>query len=969
MKKVSLLTGRKYNLFDYVGDPNAERVIISMGSSCETIEEVVNYLNARGDSVGLVKVRLFRPFSARHLLAVIPATAARITVLDRTKEPGAPGDPLYQDVCTAFMEQGEMPSIVNGRYGLGSKEFTPSMVRAVFDNMNGMAPKNHFTVGITDDVTHTSLDVEPGFDVAPEGTVQCKFWGLGADGTVGANKSAIKIIGDNTDMYAQAYFAYDSKKSGGVTISHLRFGKTPIKSTYLIDSADYIACHNPAYVNIYDVLEGIKTGGTFMLNSPWSLEEMEEKLPVAMRRTIARKKLKFYNIDAVKIAVDAGLGGRINMIMQTAFFKAANVIPVDEAIAYLKDQIKKLFGKKGDKIVNMNNAAVDKSLDHLVEVRYPAGWADAGVSAATAVDEPAWVTDVMRPMLAQQGDKLPVSAFSPDGIFPVGTTQYEKRGVAINVPEWIMENCIQCNQCAMVCPHAAIRPVLVTDDELKDAPEGFEAKNALGKELKQYKFRVQVFTEDCMGCGNCADICPAKKTALVMKPLGTQIGMQVPNQRYASSLPVREGLVARNTVKGSQFYQPLLEFSGACAGCGETPYAKLLTQLFGERMVIGNATGCSSIWGGSAPAIPYCVNEEGCGPTWGNSLFEDPAEFTYGMFLGQLQQRQVLADRVTQAMDADIDPNLKEAMQAWLDNMKDADGSRRYGNQVREMLFAYEGNPLLDRIAGLAAYFTKRSYWIFVGDGSAYDISFGGIDHVLATGEDINVIVYDTEVYSNTGGQSSKATPTGSIAKFAASGKKTAKKDLGGMAMTYGYVYVASVGMGANKQQLIKAFTEAESYDGPSLIMAYAPCINHGIKKGMGKTQEETDLAVKCGYWPLYRYSPMLKAEGKNPFVLDSKDPDGSLQVFLAGEVRYAALQKMFPDEAKKLHTRLEGEFADRYTALKRKAETAYAPAQPSGELAAAVEGDGDACTLAGTAEHAGRAGAGDACDDGRAGK
>ena len=968
LKKVSALTGRNYKLFDYVGDPNADRVIVSMGSSCETIEEVVDYLNARGESVGLVKVRLYRPFSAKHLLAVIPATAARITILDRTKEPGAPGDPLYQDVCTAFMEQGEMPSIVNGRYGLGSKEFTPSMVKAVFDNMNGMAPRNHFTVGITDDVTHTSLDVAPGLDVAPEGTVQCKFWGLGADGTVGANKSAIKIIGDNTDMYAQAYFAYDSKKSGGVTISHLRFGKTPIKSTYLIDSADYIACHNPAYVNTYDLLEGIKVGGTFMLNSPWSLADMEEKLPVAMRRTIARKKLKFYNIDAVKIAGDVGLGGRINMIMQTAFFKAANVIPVNEAIAYLKDQIHKLFSKKGDKIVNMNNEAVDKTLDHLVEVKVPASWADAGLVAAIAGDEPEWVTEVMRPMLSQQGDKLPVSAFSPDGIFPVGTTQYEKRGVAINVPEWVMENCIQCNQCAMVCPHAAIRPVLVTADELKAAPEGFEAKKALGKELKEYQFRMQVFTEDCMGCGNCADICPAKKPALVMKPLGTQIERQVPNQRYVSSLPVREGLVARNTVKGSQFYQPLLEFSGACAGCGETPYAKLLTQLVGERMVIGNATGCTSIWGGSAPSIPYCVNEEGCGPTWGNSLFEDPAEFTYGMFLGQLQQRQVLADLVTEAMATDIDDDLKASMQGWLANMKDADGSKRYGNQIREMLFAYAGNPLMDRIDSLGSYFTKRSYWIFVGDGSAYDISFGGIDHVLATGEDINVLVYDTEVYSNTGGQSSKATPTGSIAKFAASGKKTAKKDLGGMAMTYGYVYVASVGMGANKQQLIKAFTEAESYDGPSLIMAYAPCINHGIKKGMGKTQEETDLAVKSGYWPLYRYNPLLKAAGKNPFVLDSKEPDGSLQAFLAGEVRYAALQMMFPDEAQKLHTRLEAEFTDRYAALKRKAEAEYVPAEPSGELATPVEGGGDACTLAGTAEHAGRAGADDACDDGRAG-
>lgn len=969
MKTVAGFTGRRYNLFDYVGDPNADRVIISMGSSCETIEEVVTHLNAHGESVGLVKVRLFRPFSARHLLAVLPATAARITVLDRTKEPGALGDPLYQDVCTAFMQHGEMPTLVNGRYGLGSKEFNPSMVKAVFDNMNAIAPKNHFTVGITDDVTHTSLEVESGFDVAPEDTVQCKFWGLGADGTVGANKSAIKIIGDNTDMYAQAYFAYDSKKSGGVTISHLRFGKTPIKSTYLIDSADYIACHNPAYVTIYDVLEGIREGGTFMLNSPWSLEEMETHLPVAMRRTIARKKLKFYNIDAVTIAGAAGLGGRINMIMQTAFFKASNVIPVEEAITLLKNEIKTMFGRKGDKIVNMNNQAVDKTLDHLVAIDYPASWAEAGVSATEAIDEPAWVSEVMRPMLAQQGDKLPVSAFSPDGLFPVGTTQYEKRAVAINVPEWIVENCVQCNQCAMVCPHAAIRPLLVTDDELKTAPDAFETKKALGKELKGYGFRIQVYAEDCMGCGNCADICPAKKPALVMRPLASQLAKQVPNQRFASSLPVREGLVARNTVKGSQFYQPLLEFSGACAGCGETPYAKLLTQLFGDRMVIGNATGCTSIWGGSAPSIPYCVNEEGCGPTWGNSLFEDPAEFTYGMLLGQLQQRRLLADLVAQALEADIDANLKVAMKGWLGHMKDAEGSKRYGDQIREMLFAYEGHPLLSRIESLASYFTKRSYWVFVGDGSAYDISFGGIDHVLASGEDINVIVYDTEVYSNTGGQSSKATPTGSIAKFAASGKKTAKKDLGGMVMTYGYVYVASVGMGASKQQLIKAFMEAESYDGPSLIMAYAPCINHGIKKGMGKTQEETNLAVKSGYWPLYRYNPLLKAEGKNPLILDSKEPDGSLQAFLAGEVRYAALQSLFPEEAKTLHMRLEAEFIERYAALKRTAQTEYAPAQPSTDLAAAVESDGDACTLAGTAEHAGRAGAGDACDDGRAGK
>ncbi len=972
MRKVGRLTGRKYKLFDYVGDPNADRVIISMGSSCETIEEVVNYLTDKGESVGLVKVRLFRPFSPQHLLAVVPATATRITVLDRTKEPGSLGDPLYLDVCTAFMEKSEMPTIVNGRYGLGSKEFTPSMVKAVFDNMNAVGPKNHFTVGIIDDVTNTSLDVEEGFDVAPEGNVQCKFWGLGADGTVGANKSAIKIIGDNTDMYAQAYFAYDSKKSGGITISHLRFGKTPIQSTYLIDAADYIACHNPSYVSIYDVLDGIKEGGTFMLNSPWSLEEMETKLPASMRATIARKKLVFYNIDAVRIAGEVGLGGRINMIMQTAFFKAANVIPVEDAITYLKEQIAAMFGKKGDKIVKMNVDAVDRTLDNLVQINYPDSWADATGDTAVVKDQPQWVTEVMQPILAQKGDKLPVSAFRPDGIFPLGTTQYEKRGVAINIPEWIMDNCIQCNQCAMVCPHAAIRPYLVNDEELAEAPQGFEAKAAIGKELKGYKFRMQVFPLDCMGCGNCADICPSKKKALVMKPLSTQTETQISNQEFAVDLPLRDQLVKRNTVKGSQFFQPLLEFSGACSGCGETPYAKLLTQLFGERMIIGNATGCSSIWGGSAPSIPYCTNSDGFGPTWGNSLFEDPAEFTYGMFLGQLQQRSRLAELAHKAVAEDIDAEAKTALEGWLANIKDPEASRKFGDQLKSLLPEHCEHPMLAEIAKHSALFTKKSYWIFVGDGSAYDISFGGIDHVLATGEDINIIVYDTEVYSNTGGQSSKATPTGSIAKFAASGKKTSKKDLGGMAMTYGYVYVASVGMGANKQQLMKALTEAESYDGPSLILAYSPCINHGIKKGMGKSQEETDLAVRCGYWPLYRFNPLLRAEGKNPFVLESKEPDGSLKEFLSGEVRYASLHKLFPQEAERLHTQLEKEFIERYKQLKKMADAPVEEIKVDAAKNLAGKDDPtspDTCTLAGSAEHAGAGrGADDACDDGRAG-
>jgi pyruvate-ferredoxin/flavodoxin oxidoreductase len=921
MKKVSLLTGRKYRPFDFVGHPQAERVIISMGSSCETIEEVVNYLVKRGEKVGLVKVRLYRPFDPEYLLAAVPATADRITVLDRTKEPGALGEPMYQDICTAYMEQGAMPTIIGGRYGLGSKEFNPSMVKAVFDNMKATLPKNHFTVGIIDDVTHTSLEVEEGFDVAPEGSVQCKFWGLGADGTVGANKSAIKIIGDKTDMYAQAYFAYDSKKSGGVTISHLRFGKTPIQSTYLIDSADYIACHNPAYVHLYDLLEGIKTGGTFMLNSPWSLEDMQERLPASMRRTIARKKLVFYNIDAVKIAGEVGLGGRINMIMQTAFFKAANVIPVEDAISYLKEQIVKMFGKKGDKIVKMNNDAVDRTLDNLVRIPYPASWADAELNPQVPKDEPEFVKEVMRPMLAVKGDSLPVSAFSADGIFPVATSQYEKRGVAINVPEWVMENCIQCNQCAMVCPHAAIRPVLLTDQELAAAPKGFEAKKAMGKELEGYQFRVQVNTLDCLGCGNCADICPAKKPALVMKPIESQTEAQVPNHQYVLTLPVRDDLTKRNTVKGSQFCQPLLEFSGACAGCGETPYAKLITQLFGERMVIGNATGCSSIWGGSAPSVPYCVNKDGHGPTWGNSLFEDPGEFTYGMFLGALQQRRKLADLAGQAIATEIPDEVKAALSGWLEHMKDPEQSKAYGDKLKAMLPVHADNPLLAQILDLSGHFNKRSYWVFLGDGAAYDIAYGGIDHVLASGEDINVMVFDTEVYSNTGGQSSKATPTGSVAKFAASGKKTGKKDLGAMAMTYGYVYVASVGMGANKQQLMKALTEAEGYDGPSLIMAYAPCINHGIKKGMGKTQEETRLAVASGYWPLYRFNPLARARGENPFTLDGKAPDGSLREFLAGEVRYASLAKTFPDEAKRLVATLETEYQARYEAMKRLAD------------------------------------------------
>jgi pyruvate-ferredoxin/flavodoxin oxidoreductase len=921
MKKVGNLTGRNYRLFDYVGHPDAEKIIISIASSCETIEEVVNYMVANGEKVGLVKVRLYRPFAAYHFFDAIPSSVKGIAVLDRTKESGALGDALYLDVCTTFMEFGEMPKILSGRYGLSSKEFTPSMVKAVFDNLGSANPKNHFTVGITDDVTHTSLEVTEEIDTAPEGTVQCKFWGLGADGTVGANKSAIKIIGDNTDLYAQGFFAYDSKKSGGLTISHLRFGKSPIKSTYQIDVADYIACHKSSYVNTYDVLAGIRDGGTFVLNSSWTVEEMEEKLPRHMRRTIARKRIKFYNIDAIEIASEVGLGGRINMVMQTAFFILANVIPVANAIGLLKEEIKKMFGKQGETVVQKNHAAVEKTLINLIEIKYPPSWTDAEDQPKENRDEPEFVKNVMRPILEQRGDSLPVSAFTPDGIFPVATTRYEKRGVGIMVPEWIQDHCIQCNQCAMVCPHAAIRPVLLTDEELANAPEGFEAKKAIGQELKGYYFRMQVNPLDCLGCGNCADICPAKKKALVMKPIENQTGRQIPGHEYSLELPIRDHLVKRDTIKGSQFYQPLLEFSGACAGCGETPYAKLLTQLFGERMIIGNATGCSSIWGGYAPSIPYCTNKDGFGPAWANSLFEDPAEFTYGILLGALQQRRRLADLMQKAMYSIIPRVIREAMHGWLANMNDPEGSRKYGDRLKMLLPKYMENELFNKIESMSNLFTQKSYWVFAGDGAAYDIAFGGIDHVLASGEDINVFVFDTEVYSNTGGQSSKATPTGSVAKFAASGKKTPKKDLGRMAMDYGYVYVASVAMGADKKQLIKALTEAESYGGPSLIIAYSPCINHGIEQGMGKSQEEEKRAVGSGYWPLYRFSPVLKQAGKNPFMLDSKKPDGSLREFLDGEVRYASLQKSFPEESKKLVARLADECMERYEALKQLAE------------------------------------------------
>ncbi|MCG0277367.1 MAG: pyruvate:ferredoxin (flavodoxin) oxidoreductase [Thermanaeromonas sp.] len=936
MEQVAGLTGRRYHLFDYAGAPDAERVIVCMGSSCDVVEETVDYLVERGEKVGLIKVRLYRPFSAEHFLKVLPPTVQRIAVLDRTKEPGALGEPLYQDVATVLAENGKSHIlVVGGRYGLGSKEFSPSMVKAVFDNLAEEKPKNHFTVGITDDVTFTSLEVKEYIDTTPKGVYRCKFFGFGSDGTVGANKNSIKIIGDHTDLYAQGYFEYDAKKSGGVTISHLRFGPAPIKSAYLIDRADLIACHHPAYVGRYDVLKGIKEGGIFLLNSPWTLEEMERKLPAAVKRTIAQKKLKFYNIDAVKIAHEVGLGGRINVIMQAAFFKIANIIPAEEALKYIKESIQKTYGRKGEDIVKKNWAAVDRAVEALEEIPYPASWAEAGdemeeaprtpVEKANArgdKGEPEFVSKVMRPMLALKGDELPVSAFTPGGFFPVGTTRYEKRGIAIEIPRWIPENCIQCNQCSLVCPHAAIRPYLAKPEDLKDAPATFTTIKASGKELSGLRFRIQVSPLDCTGCGNCVDVCPAKAKALTMVPLEEDVEVEKANYAFAESLPEVKVNVNPATVRGSQFRKPLLEFSGACAGCGETPYVKLLTQLFGDRMIIANATGCSSIWGGSAPSCPYTVNNEGFGPAWHNSLFEDNAEFGYGIALAVQERREDLATLIKKALNFELTPEFKAACQEWLANMDDASLSRQAGDRIKALLeqetaaASGELQSILKAIYDLRDYLTKKSIWIIGGDGWAYDIGYGGLDHVLASGADVNILVLDTEVYSNTGGQSSKATPTGATARFAAAGKKTRKKDLGLMAMSYGYVYVASVCMGANPNQLIKALIEAESYKGPSLIIAYAPCINHGID--MSKSQREAKRAVEAGYWPLYRYNPELASQGQNPFILDSKAPTLDFQDFLRGEIRFAALKNMFPDRAEELFRKAEEEAKARLALYQR---------------------------------------------------
>ena len=920
MEKVGNLTGRRYHLFDYVGAPDAERVLVIMGSGADVAEEAINYLNAKGEKLGLIKVRLYRPFAADKFLAAIPATCKKIAVLDRTKEPGSLGEPLYLDIVDAIAEAGLDIKCYGGRYGLGSKEFTPTMVKQVYDNLKLDEPKNHFTVGIIDDVMNTSLPEGDFVNAAPEGTICCKFFGLGSDGTVGANKNSIKIIGDHTNMFAQGYFAYDSKKSGGLTISHLRFGKTPIQSPYLIDSADFVACHNASYVTRYDVLEGIKDGGVFLLNSPWTVEDMERELPASMKQTIAKKHIRFYNMDAVKLAREVGMGNRINTIMQSAFFKLAEIIPADEAIDYMKAAAKKSYAKKGEDVVQKNYAAIDIGVTGITEINYPEAWATAtsGATAMHVSDDPYFV-DFIKPILAQQGDKLPVSKLAADGYVPTGTTKYEKRGIAVEVPMWIPENCIQCNQCALVCPHASIRPFVMTEET--EAPETFVAKKATGVGDGKL-FRIRVSPYDCTGCGSCVNVCPAKTKALKMAPLAEVEKVENDNWNFAMDLPTLDLPVNKATVKGSQYLQPMFEFSGACAGCGETPYVKLVTQLFGDRMIVANATGCSSIYGGSAPTCPYTVNKQGHGPAWANSLFEDNAEFGFGMNLATTHRRERLADLIRQLAEGCGD-EVKAICNAWLENKDDAEGSRKAAPAVVKMAeecmnCGCECDEICKEIYDLRDLLVKKSQWIFGGDGWAYDIGYGGLDHVLAMDEDVNVLVMDTEVYSNTGGQSSKATPTGSVAKFAAAGKRTRKKDLGMMAMSYGYVYVAKVCMGANPNQLLKAMVEAEAYKGPSLIIAYAPCINHGIKAGMSKVQDEAKRAVEAGYWPLYRYNPDLAAQGKNPFTLDSKPATGDYKEFILGENRYAALKQQFPEEAATLFARAEQEAKDKYDYYKK---------------------------------------------------
>lgn len=912
MQEISKITGRSYHLYDYYGAPDADRVIIVMGSVAETAKETVDFLTAQGEKVGLINVHLYRPFSAEHFLAAVPATCKRIAVLDRTKEPGAMGEPLYQDICSIYKEKGIPMDIVGGRYGLSSKDTTPGQILSVYENLAAEAPKNGFTIGIVDDVTMTSLPLTREINTAPAGQTSAEFWGMGSDGTVGANKNSIKIIGHATDLYCQAYFVYDSKKSGGLTQSHLRFGKEPIRSPYLISSADFVACHNPSYVHQYDMVKNLKDGGTFLLNCQWDMDGLEHNLPASMKRSLAAKHAKFYTINAIDIARGLGLGNRTNTILQAAFFKLAAVIPVDQAVAEMKEAIyKSYFKKKGQAVVDMNNASIDHGLNELVEIAIPENWLTAE-DAAVENNAPAFIKEVVSVMNRQEGDVLPVSMMTKygleDGTWPAGTSKYEKRGAAVEVPEWNMDACIQCNQCSLVCPHAAIRPILVDKTEKAAAPDGFATKTALGAGLDQYQFRLQVSPYDCTGCGSCVNVCPAKEKALVMKPLATQLGEGI-NWTYAvDKVEIKKDAVSAKSVKTSQFAKPYFEFSGACAGCGETPYIKLVTQLFGERMYIANASGCSSAYGGSTPSSPYCTDKNGHGPAWAMSLFEDNAEYAYGYLLGQDAVRLQLAQAVQALSERGT---AKAACEAYLEKGNDAAESRA----VSDALLAALASDASDEAAFIRQneeFLTKKSVWAFGGDGWAYDIGYGGLDHVLASGKNINVLVLDTEVYSNTGGQASKSTAAAAIAKFAAGGKATKKKDLGLMAMSYGYVYVAQIAMGADPAQTLKAIREAEAYDGPSLIIAYSPCIEHGMKCGMGLSQAEQKKAVDAGYWHLYRYNPERKDEGQNPFSLDSKEPTGDFQKFLLGQNRYASLKLSFPDKAEELYAKAEQDAKER---------------------------------------------------------
>jgi pyruvate-ferredoxin/flavodoxin oxidoreductase len=927
MKEIKKITGREYHPFDYYGAKDAEHIIVAIGSVTNTIKEVIDHLTEKGEKVGLIAVHLYRPFSEKYFMKVFPKTVKKIAVLDRTKEIGANGEPLYLDIRDLFYGKKDAPVIIGGRYGLSSKDTTPAHIIAVYENLKLNEPKTGFTISINDDVKNSSLPLLAPVRVTPKGTYEAKFYGLGADGTVGANKNSIKIIGDNTNKYAQGYFAYDSKKSGGITVSHLRFGDKPINSTYLVSTPDFVACHVPAYLEKYDMLKGLKKGGTFLLNSIWDEEETKKNLPDHMKKYLAENEIEFYIINATKIAQEIGLGSRTNTIMQSSFFKVSQVIPYEDAVDHMKKAIYKTYGKKGDIIVNMNNAAVDRGGD-ILKVEVPREWANLKVSKTNDERElPDFIKFVFDPINKLQGDTLPVSAFTgrEDGTLPSGTTAYEKRGIAVNVPEWISENCIQCNQCSYVCPHACIRPFLLDEKEMKGLAKGTATLKAIPKTFDGYQFRIQLSPLDCTGCGNCVEVCPSKEKSLVMKPLASQM-KEADNWNYMDAfVTYKDTIVDKSqSVKNSQFAQPLFEFSGACAGCGETPYVKLVTQLYGERMMIANATGCSSIYGGSAPSTPYCPSKKnGRGPAWANSLFEDNAEYGFGMVTAINKLRKRIAVKMNSA-DGNVKPETKELFNEWIASMKDGQKSDDVSLKLIPVL-QKEKDPIAKELLKMQQYFSKKSVWVIGGDGWAYDIGYGGLDHVLASGDDINVLVLDTEVYSNTGGQASKSTPVGAVAKFAASGKKIRKKDLGAMAMTYGYVYVAQIAMGASQSQTLKAIREAEAYPGPSLIIAYAPCINHGLKYGMSKTQEEEKLAVECGYWHLYRYNPMLEKEGKNPFTLDSKDPDWiKFQDFLGREVRYTSLKKSFPANAAELFAAAEENAKWRHASYKRMAEMVF---------------------------------------------